>query len=64
MIYVIFLGYESARKAIKELIEYEPTKAENMMMILLTELECYTFLCDHYQNDTLRFERLAFRFDE
>lgn len=64
LIYVIFLGYESARKAIKELIEYEPTKAENMMMILLTELECYTFLCDHYQDDLLRFERLAFRFDD
>jgi hypothetical protein len=64
LVYVIFLGYESARKAIKELIEFEPTKAENMMMILLTELECYTFLCNHYQDDLLRFERFAFRFDE
>jgi hypothetical protein len=64
LIYVLFLAYESARKAIKELIEYEPTKAENMMMILLTELECYTFLCEHYKDDALRFERLAFRFDE
>ncbi len=62
VIYVLFLGYESARLAIKELIEFEPTKAENMMMILLTELECYTFLCQHYEDDDLRIERLALRF--
>jgi hypothetical protein len=62
IIYVLFLGYESARLAIKELIEFEPTKAENMMMILLTELECYTFLCQYYKDDDLRIERLALRF--
>jgi hypothetical protein len=62
IIYVLFLGYESARLAIKELIEFEPTKAENMMMILLTELECYTFLCQYYNDDDLRIERFALRF--
>ncbi len=61
IIFVLFLGYESARQAIKELIEFEPTKAENMMMILMTELPCYRFLCEQYQNDELRFKRLALR---
>lgn len=61
LIYVVFLGYESARKAIKELIEFEPTRAENMMMILLTELVCYKFLCEYYRKDDPRFERLALR---
>lgn len=60
-VYVIYLGYESARKAVKELIEFEPTRAENMMMILLTELVCYKFLCDQYQEDELRFERFTLR---
>ena len=64
LIFVVFLGYESARNAIKQLIEFEPTKAENMMMIMLTELECYAFLCGYYCpkiDDHLRFERLTLR---
>ena len=63
LIFVLYLGYESARKAIKELIEFEPIKAENMMMVLLTELVCFKFLCVHYQKDTdkLLFRRLTLR---
>ncbi len=61
LIYVLYLGHESARKATKELIEFEPTKAESIMIILLTELVCFTFLSKLYQKDGLRFDRLTFR---
>jgi hypothetical protein len=63
LIYVLFLGYESARKAIEDLIEYEPTRAENMIVILTTELECYGFLCKHFEDkkDELRAGRLNLR---
>jgi hypothetical protein len=63
LIYVLFLGYESARKAIEDLIEYEPTRAENMIVILTTELECYWFLCKHFEDkkDELRAGRLNLR---
>ena len=63
LIYVLFLGYESARRAIEDLIEYEPTRAENMIVILTTELECYWFLCKHFEDkkDELRAGRLKLR---
>src|SRR5208282_1370691 len=38
IIFVLFLGYESARKSIGDLIEFEPTRAEDTIVILLTEL--------------------------
>jgi hypothetical protein len=61
LIYVLYLGHEGARKATKEMIEFEPTKAESIMIILLTELICFTFLSKLYQGDELRFDRLTFR---
>lgn len=61
VIYMLFLGYESGRKAIKDLIEFQPTAAENMIVILLTELVCYAFLCEHFKDDDLRFKRLQLR---
>jgi hypothetical protein len=66
IIYVLFLGLESGRKAIKVLVEFQPTKAENIMSILLTELVWYSFLCEHFQDATdhsnqLRFARLTLR---
>jgi hypothetical protein len=61
LIYMLFLGYESGRKAIKDLIEFQPTAAENMIVILLTELKCYSFLCEHFKSDDLRFKRLQLR---
>jgi len=48
MVYMLFLGYESGRKAIEKLIEYEPTKAETRVVMLLTELVLYGLLCEHY----------------
>jgi hypothetical protein len=68
LIYSLFLGYERARKAIHELVEYEPTRTENKMIILITELTCYRFLLDYFKDDLkddrLRYSRLYSRIDE
>jgi hypothetical protein len=61
IVYMLFLGYESARKAIADLVEFQPTRAENTIVILLTELFCYSFLCEHFKYDDLRFKRLELR---
>jgi hypothetical protein len=61
VIYMVFIGYESGRKAVKDLIEFEPTEAENTIVILLTELPCYCFLCEYFMHDELRFNRLKLR---
>ena len=60
VIYMQFLGFESARKAIRDLIEFEPTRAENVCTILLSELVAYGFLRDQFSGD-LRERRLAAR---
>lgn len=61
LIYVLFLGYESARKAVTDLTEFQPTQAEHIIVILLTELVCYSFLCKFLQHDNVRFARLQLR---
>ena len=60
VIYMQFLGLESARKAIKDLVEYEPTQAEDMITILLSELLAYAFLREHFRGD-VRQRRLEAR---
>jgi hypothetical protein len=57
----VFLGYESARKAIADLIEFQPTRDENIIVILMTELVCFSFLCEYLRGDSLRFTRLQLR---
>lgn len=61
IIYMQFLAYESARKAIDELIEYEPTHTENTITILLTELVAYGFLRKEFTEGDFRFKRLDLR---
>jgi hypothetical protein len=61
VIYMVYLGYESGRKAVKDLVEFEPTEAENTIVILLTELPCYCFLCEYFKHDELRINRLKLR---
>jgi hypothetical protein len=51
---------ESARKAIMDLVEFEPTQAEDMITILLSELLAYGFLREQFKGD-LRERRLAAR---
>jgi hypothetical protein len=52
IIKMLFLGYESGRKAVETLIEYEPTKTDITIMILITELKCYSFLLKHDEECT------------
>jgi hypothetical protein len=63
LIYIMFLGYESGRKSIKQLIEFEPTRAEDSIVILLTELVCYKFLREYFAQRPadVRNRRLALR---
>jgi hypothetical protein len=63
VIYALFLAYESGRKAIHDLIEYEPPAAENEIVILITELRCYAFLVEHFakEKDDSRHMRLMLR---
>jgi hypothetical protein len=63
VIYMLFLAYESGRKAIHELIEYEPIATEQRMVMLITELKCYSFLLEYFKekNDQLRHSRLKVR---
>ena len=60
VIYMQFLGLESARKAIKNLVEFEPTQAEDMITVLLSELLAYGFLREQFRGD-LRQRRLEAR---
>ena len=61
VIYLTYLGYESARKAIRGLVEYQPARAERLIVILLTELECYAFLRTRFETEDLRGRRLQLR---
>ena len=55
-----FLGLESAREAIKNLVEFEPTQAEDMITVLLSELLAYGFLRKQFRGD-IRERRLQAR---
>jgi hypothetical protein len=48
VLYMLFLGLESARHAVSQLVEFEPEKAERTVVILISELQAYRFLCDQY----------------
>jgi hypothetical protein len=60
VVYMQFLALESARKAIKDLVEFEPTQAEDMITILLSELQAYGFLREQFRGD-IRQRRLEAR---
>jgi hypothetical protein len=60
VIYMQFLALESARKAIKDLVEFEPAQAEDVITVLLSELAAYAFLREHFKDD-LRQRRLEAR---
>ena len=59
--YMQFLACESARKAVRDLIEFEPNNAENTITILISELPIYRFLLNHFQKGDLRYARLELR---
>jgi hypothetical protein len=66
LIFMLFLAYEAARKSINDLIEYEPTRTENIAVTLLTELQCYAILEAHFRDktDDIRCRRLKLRAQE
>ena len=51
MIYMQFLVYESARRAVNELIEFQPNQAESIVNILCSELVTFPYLQTSYQDD-------------
>jgi hypothetical protein len=61
---MMFLGYESARNSIDELIEFDPTRAEAMVTGLVTELNAYRFPTRFFGPDDIRGRRLALREDK
>ena len=56
-----FLACESARKAVRDLIEFQPSSVENMITILLSELSAYRFLKRAFDEGDVRRERLELR---
>ena len=63
VIYMHFLTLESARKAVRDLIEFEPNRAENTITILLSELPAFAFLLRHFDEDDVRHARLKLRLE-
>jgi hypothetical protein len=66
VIYMLFLAYETARKSINDLIEYEPTHVESTIIILITEIAAFGFLKKYFagDEDDIRFRRLKLRVQE
>ena len=64
VIFLLFLAYESGRKAITDLVEFEPAAAETKVVILLTEMQAYGFLLRHIAEDDVRYRRLKLREQE
>jgi hypothetical protein len=61
-IYVMYLGLESARKAVDDLVEFDPEKAERKIVILLSELEAYRFLREQFTDPSdSRYQRIKLR---
>jgi hypothetical protein len=62
LVYMLFLALESARHAIADLVEYEPAEAERTIVILISELEAYRFLCRQFPDDQdVHHQRIALR---
>jgi hypothetical protein len=62
VIYMMFLGLESARKATCDLVEFEPEQAERIIVILISELDAYRFLCEQFADEQdIRHRRLQLR---
>jgi hypothetical protein len=49
VLYMEFLAFESARKAVRDLVEFEPNQVANMITILISELCAYSFLLRYFQ---------------
>jgi hypothetical protein len=61
VVYMQFLGFESARAAVHALIEYEPHEVDCTMIILLSEIPALAFLLENFSVDDFRHQRLLQR---
>jgi hypothetical protein len=61
LIYMLYLGLESGRKAIKDLVEFEPEQTERTIVILISELEGYAFLLQAFPAGDIHKRRLMLR---
>jgi hypothetical protein len=68
VIYMLFLSLESARHAIDDLVEFNPEKIERKIVILISEISAYGFLCSCYNDEhgehnahNMYYERLQLR---
>jgi hypothetical protein len=62
VVYMLYLGLESARHAIDDLVEFEPEKAERTVVILISELEAYGFLRSQFTGEQeMHYQRLKLR---
>lgn len=64
-IYVLYLGLESARHALMDLVEFEPEQAERIIVVLLSELEAFHFLRGvYFEKDDIYNRRIELRVPE
>jgi hypothetical protein len=65
VIYMQFLAFESARKAVRDLVEFEPNQLDNITSILISEVCAYQFLLDYFGTvqgkEDFRYARLQMR---
>jgi hypothetical protein len=62
LIYMLYLGLESGRKAMRDLVEFEPACTERTMVILISELTAYHFLRQRYrEREEVHYFRLILR---
>jgi hypothetical protein len=62
VVFMLFLGLESGRHAIADLVEFQPEKAERTIVILISELEAYRFLRSQFtEKQDVRYQRLNLR---
>jgi hypothetical protein len=65
VLYMQFLAFESARKAVRDLVEFEPNQIENVISILISEVCAYRFLLNYfdtvYGREDFRSARLQMR---
>jgi hypothetical protein len=62
LMYMLFLALESARLAIDDLVEFEPERAERTVVILISELKAYGFLCSQFPDEQSMYrQRLSLR---
>jgi hypothetical protein len=60
-LYMLYLAYESGRKAVDDLIEFEPYSSERKIVILITELPAYDFLLQRFDRGDSHYDRLDLR---